>query len=154
AGTESRSPYSPEVDAAYRQPPAAVPAEFAALVGREIVIESLPTRLGMQRRLGDASGTLLGRLLHKVVIGAVGARHREALKMPDSLERDAAIKEGNFLVRMMATVSMRSMVMTAAGALPYRAAELIAALADGHPIRGVRQFARRGRDQRRAAVRR
>lgn len=152
-GADSRSPYPPAVDAAYRTPPRDVPAAFPELVGREVVVPETPTRLQMQSRLGDASGTLVGRLLHRTVLGKVGGDYERALKMPDSPERDAAVKEGWFLVRMMPTTSLRSMVMTSEGLLPYRAAELIEAIANGHPIRGLRQFVRRGRAERRAGVR-
>ncbi|WP_166869579.1 glycoside hydrolase family 3 protein [Salinibacterium sp. ZJ70] len=154
SGQTSRSPYSPAVDAAYRRPPTEVRAAFAELVGREIVVPPMPTRLGMQHRIGDASGTLTGRLLHRAALGQVDGEYRRALRMSDSPERDAAVKEGWFLVRMMPTTSLRSLVMSSDGALSYRAAELIEAIANGHPLRGIRQFVRRGREERRAGVRR
>lgn len=152
AGAPTRSPYSPAVEAAYRRPPREVPAAFAELVGREVVVPPTPTRLGMQNRLGDASGTWLGRTLHRIALGQVGGDYRKALRMPDSPERDAAVKEGWFLVRMMPTTSLRSIVMSSEGMLSYRAAELVEALAQGHPLRGIRQFVRRGREERRAGV--
>ncbi|RQP12219.1 MAG: beta-glucosidase [Microbacteriaceae bacterium] len=140
----SRSPYPAEVDRDYAAPPVAIPASFPALLGRPVPEEPRHGRLHMEMRLGDARRTLFGRIISRAIIGAVAKPYREALALPDSLERDIRLKNSYFLWRMMPSASMRSLAMSSGGAFTYSTAEGIELLAAGHPIRALRAF-RRGR---------
>lgn len=146
-GAPSRSPYSAAVDAAYAAPPREVPAAFPELLGRAIPAPPDGRRLGLQTRLGDARGSLLGRIMNGAVIGRVERGYRTARALPDGPERDARVKSGHFLVRMMPSMSLRAMAMSSGGGLPYGVAAGLAELAAGHPLRALRALssARRAR---------
>ena len=139
-GRPSRSPYSPEVDEAYAAPPASIPDEFPALLGREAAGQEENGRLELESRLGDASRSPLGALFLAAVTAAVRRDLRKAERLPDSLERDARVKNTHFLVRMMPNMSLRSMVMASSGAFPYRVAAGLVDLAAWHPLRALRRL--------------
>jgi beta-glucosidase len=137
-GRESRSPYPAEVDVAYASPPAGIPDAFPALVGRPVPERRTDGRLTMETRLADAQRSLLGRIMLRAVVARVERQYREALALPDGVERDARVKNGHFLVRMMPTQSLRSMAMSSSGALSYRVAAAMVLVSSGHPIRAIR----------------
>ncbi len=138
-GVGSRSPYSDAIDRDYAAPPAAVPDSFRELAGAAAAPRVRhPRRLTMETRLEDARGSLLGALVYAAIVGRVRKDHRRALAMPDSLERDARVTNTHFLLRMMPTASMRSLVMSSNGRFPYELAAGLADIAAGHPIRGLR----------------
>lgn len=139
-GRASRSPYPPEVDAAYATPPAGVPDVFPALLGRDIPDLAVTRRLTLESRLVDARRSLLGAIIYRAVVGRVAKNYRAALRLPDGIERDARVKSGHFLVRMMPFNTLRVMVMSSSGELPFHVAEGIALIAAFHPIRGVRRI--------------
>lgn len=139
-GQQPRSPYPPEVDADYAQPPVGVPASFPALLGRAIPTLPRRRRLTMETRLADARGTLMGRLVGDAIVRSVRRTYDAALKLPPSLERDAQVKNGYTVWRMMPSASLRSLSMSSAGAFPYEVAEGLAEIAAGHPIRGLRRI--------------
>lgn len=137
-GVESRSPYPAAVDREYARPPAGVPASFPALLGREVATEVPPRRLAMESRFVDARRSILGRLIGDAIVGRMRTDFAAAVAMPDSVERDARVKNANFLVRMMPFTSPRSLAMSSSGQFPYRVALGLDRLAAGHPIRGLR----------------
>lgn len=137
-GRPSSSPYPADVDRAYAQPPATIPAAFPRLLGRTIVDPKAGNGPAMERRLIDARGTLLGRLIYRGVLATVRKDYDAALAMPDSLERDTRVKNTHFLVRMMPFNSLRAMAMSSAGRFPYEVAAGIDRIAAGHPIQGLR----------------
>jgi beta-glucosidase len=141
----SRSPYPPEVDSAYAQPPVGIPDAFAQLLGREVPDQPRTGRLTLETRLGDARSSLLGGIMYRAVVGTVEKPYREALAMPDSLERDTRVKNTHFVWRMMPSNTLRSMAMSSSGQFGYDTAEGLALLATGHPIRALKTFARRRR---------
>ncbi len=142
-GRASRSPYPPEVDADYARPPRGIPASFPALVGRDVPSQPDTRRLTLETRLVDARRSLVGRIMYRAVLGRVERGYRDALALPDGIERDAQVKNAHFLVRMMPFQSLRSMAMSSAGALPYPVAAAIAALATGHPLHALGHLVRR-----------
>lgn len=139
---ESRSPYPSSVDRAYATPPPDVPDAFPLLLGRPVPAEPTVRRLTMETRIGDARGSFIGRVMYRAVVGAVEKPYREALALPDSLERDTRIKNTHFVWRMMPSNTLRSMAMSSGGQFSYDTAEGIALLAAGHPIRAIRSFLR------------
>jgi beta-glucosidase len=139
-GQPPRSPYPPEVEADYAQPPVGVPASFAALLGRAVPALPRRRRLTMETRLADARGTLMGRLIGDAIVRSVRRTYDDALKLPPSLERDAQVKNAYTIWRMMPSASLRSLSMSSAGAFPYEIAEGLTDLATGHPIRGLRRL--------------
>jgi beta-glucosidase len=139
-GRASRSPYPAAVDRTYTTPPMRVPAAFAELLGRPLPAQHPTRRLTMEARLVDARRSIVGAVMLKAVLARVGKSYRAAVAMPDSLARDAAVKNTHFLVRMMPFNSLRSMAMSSGGALPYHVAQAIADIAAFHPLRGLRRI--------------
>lgn len=137
SGVAHVSPYSSAVEADWALPPSSVPASFPQLVGHPVEVEEAPRRLGMDVRLTDARHSLLGWILHTSVVAAVSGDVRKARRLPDSLERDARIKNTSFVVRMMPFNSLRSMAMSSGGGFPWGVAAMLAELAHGHPLRAV-----------------
>jgi len=68
---------------------------------------------------------------------SIRREYENALKMPDSLERDSRIKNTHFLIRMLPFESIRTMCMSSSGALPYHVAEAVVELANGRWLRGL-----------------
>jgi beta-glucosidase len=137
-GRASRSPYSNRVDAAYAMPPRRIPEEFSELAGVPLPSPSHSRRLTLETRLRDAQRSAMGGIMYAAVMSRVRKDYRAALAMPDSLERDTRVKNTHFLVRMMPFNSLRSMVMSSGGALPYHVAAGIADIAAFRPLRGLR----------------
>lgn len=144
AGPPATSPYPPSVDKDYATPPTRVPASFPALLGRPVPLTREPSRLTLDTRLEDGRGSLVGRLLYGAVMARMRADHRRALRMPHPLERDTRVKNTYFLSRMMPTISLRAIVMTSRGALPYELALALTELASGHLLRALRALHHRG----------
>lgn len=141
----SRSPYPKAVNTAYATPPRSIPNAFAELLGRAAPDAPRTGKLGLETRLGDARGSILGGIFLRAVIGRVKKDFDAALAMPDSLERDARVKSTHFVLRMMPSMSLRSMAMSSAGELPFHVAEGLELIAHGHPIRGIRRMSTKTR---------
>ena len=139
-GRASRSPYPREIDQAYAVPPRDVSAAFAVLLGRPLLDTPPRSRLELESRLEDAKRSFLGGVLYRAVVGRARKDYEAALALPDSLERDAKVKSSHFVMRMMPSMSLRSMVMSSDGAMPYRVAAGLADLAAGRPVRGLRRL--------------
>lgn len=139
-GRPPRSPYPPEVDQAYATPPAGIPAAFPALLGREIAVEGPSGRLELEARLVDSRRSVLGAIFLAAVTATIRRDLRKAQRLPDSLERDARVKNTHFLLRMMPTMSPRAMAMASSGLFPYRVAQALADISAWHPVRGLRRF--------------
>lgn len=137
-GRASRSPYPAVVDRDYATPPASIPASFPALIGRPIPVARQDGRLTMETRLADGRGSLLGRVMYSSVVGRMRKDYERALAMPESIERDARVKNSHFTYRLMPSNSLRSMAMSSNGLFPYHLAAGIAEIAGGHLLRGLR----------------
>ncbi|WP_394553845.1 glycoside hydrolase family 3 N-terminal domain-containing protein [Agromyces sp. MMS24-JH15] len=139
-GRASRSPYPAEVDAEYATPPRGIPSSFPALLGRPVPVHRRTRRLGMETRLGDAKRSAIGAVMLAFALGKVRRDYRAALAMPESRERDARLKSAHFVVRMLPSMSLRSIAMSSPADLPHPLARGLADLAAWHPIRGLRRI--------------
>lgn len=97
--------------------------------------------LTMISPLKDLQQTYMGRILFRSIMGTVEKDYKKALAMPDSLERDAYLKNAAFALRMMPNISIRSMAMTSDGRFTYAQARGFVELANGHLVKGM-QFMR------------
>lgn len=139
-GRTSRSPYPADVDADYAMPPPGIPASFPALLDRPVSDPGRPGRLTFETRLADATRSVIGRLMLGAVLARVRKQFRAAQAMPESAERDAKLKAAHFVLRMMPSMSLRSLAMSSSGVMPYSLAAGLADLAAWHPIRGLRRI--------------
>lgn len=142
-GEDAPSPYSARVAAAYAQPPKEIPDAFSELAGWDRASCGEEGEFTMESPLRDFQRTRAGRLVYRLVMAVVGWDYRRAQKMPDSLERDARLKNAHFVLRMMPANSFRSMAFSSGGRFPYPAARFCVELANGHPLRAIAALFRR-----------
>ena len=134
------SPYNKVVTADYQLPPRLIPASFSELVGSHINDEPDLKPLTINSMLKDFQKSFFGRIFYNAVIHTVNKDYKKALSMPDSLERDARIKNSYFIVRMMPRQSIRSMTMASGGGFKYHIALGVVELANGHLFRALKHF--------------
>lgn len=137
-GQPSRSPYPAQVDGDYATPPARSPASFPALVGQAIPQPQRSGPLSMETRLEDARRTLVGGLFYRTVVGMMHRDFTKARALPESVEKDARVKNAYFTYRLMPTNSLRSMAMASGGRFPYHVAKGVSEMAEGKVLRGLR----------------
>ena len=80
----------------------------------------------------------MGKILYKSIMRIMEKEYKKAQRMPDSLERDARLKNSYFVVRMMPSNSLRSMSMSSGGQFSYDNARALVLMANGHLMRGLR----------------
>jgi len=136
-------PYPKAVRAGYALPPAENPQSFPALLGYRPPAEPPGTPVTLSSPLRDLKGSILGRIIYAAVLGTVEKDYHRALKMPPGLERDSALKNSYFTVRLMPTLTIRAMAMSSDGKLSYSQACGLVELANGHLLRGIRAMLRR-----------
>jgi len=144
-GEEAGNPYPPEVVEAYAMPPRDIPPCFDRMAGYADAPETpSPGRkknrkpaFTMETPLMEFRRAWTGRLFYNTVMRSIRREYENALKMPDSLERDSRIKNTHFLIRMLPFESIRTMCMSSSGALPYHVAEAVVELANGRWLRGL-----------------
>lgn len=140
SGRTSRSPYTVAVDRDYARPPTGIPTSFSELIGRAIPVFPQDGRLTMETRLVDGRRSFIGRAMYSGVVGRMRREYERALAMPESIERDARVKNSHFAYRLMPSNSLRSMAMSSNGLFPYHLAAGLADIATGHPLRGLRKI--------------
>lgn len=137
-GEDEVSPYSSEVEASYHKPPTKVPCCFAELAGRTGTDPASTKILTIESPLQDFNRTFMGKILYKSIMRIMEKEYKKAQRMPDSLERDARLKNSYFVVRMMPSNSLRSMSMSSGGQFSYDSARALVLMANGHLMRGLR----------------
>jgi len=137
------SPYSSAVLSDYRVPPQNIPPSFAELIGREVPEAIVHAPLTLDSPLRDFQRSFLGRILYASVMGMASRGYKEALHMPESLERDMKLKNSYFLVRLLPSNSIRSMCMSSSGQFSYHMAVGFVELANGRIWRGLKALLRK-----------
>jgi beta-glucosidase len=139
-GTETQTPYSEEVDAAYALPPSTIPNCFEKLIGFQVLPASPYDKLTLESPLWDLRKTWIGRILYRSIMYTFQKDYIRAQKMPDSLERDTKLKNSYFVVKMMPHNSILCMCMSSSGKFSYYNAVGFVEMANGHLIKGLRAF--------------
>ena len=108
----------------------------------ELTIPAEPKRfpITLESRFTDLKQTFMGRILFNAVMSVSEKQRKQALKMPDGVEKANKLKGARFLRRILESNSLRSMSMTAGSSLPYNFAEGFADLANRRIISGVKHF--------------
>lgn len=84
--------------------------------------------------------SLMGRFLYKAVLGVAERQKKKALKMEDSPEKENMLKGALFLKRILESNSLITMSMSAADSFPYHFALAFRDMANGHLIKGIKDF--------------
>lgn len=142
-GMTSEPVYSRNVSQTYIQPPEKIPACFNELLGRPLSEQPDAAPLTMESSLLNFRRTFAGKILYASVMSTVRKDYKKALRMPDSVTRDARLKNTHFVVRMMPYNSVRSMCMSSGGQFRYHTAVGFVELANGHLLRAMKAFLHR-----------
>ena len=84
--------------------------------------------------------SFMGRFLYSAVLGVAKKQRKKALRMEDSPEKENMLKGALFLGRIMDSNSLITMSMSASDSFPYNFALAFMDMANGHLIRGVKDF--------------
>ncbi len=84
--------------------------------------------------------TLFGKIFTKAVAGVGKSQYNKGKRLEDPKKREAEMKAGNFVYRMMPANSLRSMCFSSSGAFSYKMALLMLGLVNNHPIQGLKQM--------------
>lgn len=139
-GRNANYPYYHAVAAAYAEPPKRVPDCFSELLDYPVPSAVHQNPLTLESPLCDFRKTWMGKIFYMAVMNTVEKDYKRAKKMPDSLDRDARLKNTHFVVKMMPSNSIRSMCMSSSGGFSYNMAVGFIELANGHLIRGLKDF--------------
>ena len=105
----------------------------------ELVITPEPPHypVTLESRFTDLQQTFMGRILYKAVIGVATKQMKEAVKLPDGVEKENRIKGAIFLKRILESNSIRSATMCGGSQMPYNFAQGFAELTNGHLFKGI-----------------
>lgn len=140
------NPYPKQVQDLYSNPSSIAPGDtFEKLLGRKLP-EALPVLpITIESPLKDYKHTFMGRVLYRIVEIFMGKDYRRAMKMPDSLERDAIIKNSLFMVKLMPSVNARGLAMASGGFFTYNMAKGFTEIANGHLVKGLKLILKKER---------
>ena len=96
----------------------------------------------LESRLSDLRQTFAGRILYNAVMNVFEKQRKEALKLPDGIEKENRLKGVGTMKKMMASNSLRSMSMSAGSSFPYNFAEGFRDLSNRRFIKGLSAFLR------------
>lgn len=114
--------------------------EYAKIFNIQIPELAKSKPITLESRFTDLKQTSLGRILFNAVLNVAKKDMKKAKKLPEGIERDNKIKGAIFLRRILETNSLRSMSMSASGGMPYNFACGFRDLANGHLIKGIKNF--------------
>ena len=105
----------------------------------ELVITPEPPHypVTLESRFTDLQQTFMGRILYKAVISVATKQMKEAVKLPDGVEKENRIKGAIFLKRILESNSIRSATMCGGSQMPYNFAQGFAELTNGHLFKGI-----------------
>lgn len=96
--------------------------------------------ISIESRFTELQKTFIGRILYKSVLNVAKKQMKEAKKMPEGIEKDNKIKGALFLKHILESNSIITMSMSAGKTFPYNFAEGFVNLANGHVIKGIKNF--------------
>lgn len=137
--TEFTLPYSEEVNQFYRSDSKDKQdySMFEKMSKLDLPKKSSSLPLTMQSIFTDFNQTFFGRILYKAVLSVAHNQLKNALKMPDGIDKDNRIKGAVFLERILSSNSVRSLAMCGGNRFTYTTAEAFVEIANGHLIRGL-----------------
>ena len=106
----------------------------------EVAIPKLSSRypVTLESRFIDLQQTMMGKILFNAVLSVAKKQQKDALKLPEGIERDNKLKGALFLKRILESNSVISMSMSSGKSLPYNLACGFVELTNGHFIKGLK----------------
>lgn len=141
-GEEIASPYSEEVNSVYGRAEFDKVSDelFEQMSGLKIPPLQTKKPIRMESRFTDMRQTFMGKILYSAVLSVAKKDMKRARKLPEGAERDNKIKGAMFLKRILESNSIITMSMSAGTNCPYNFAQGFINLANGHLIKGVKNF--------------
>ncbi len=113
---------------------------FEQMSGLKIPQEPKRKPIRMESRFTDFQQTMIGKILFNAVLSVAKNDMKKAKKLPEGQERDNKIKGAYFLKRILESNSIITMSMSAGKSFPYNFAQGMVDLANGHILRGIKDF--------------
>ncbi|MGN1278468.1 MAG: glycoside hydrolase family 3 C-terminal domain-containing protein, partial [Candidatus Onthovivens sp.] len=113
---------------------------FEKMTGVKVPLPLPKKPITLESRFTDYKSTFMGKILYNSVLASAKKEMKEALKLPEGTERENKIKGATFLKRILDSNSIRTLSMSAGQNLRYNFAEGFKDLANGHIIRGIKDF--------------
>ena len=140
-GENISSPYDNDIFGIYENSPDIVSDEaFEKMSGLKIPALPPVKPITLESRFTDMKETFMGRILYSAVLSVAKKDMKKALKLPEGAERDNKIKGAMFLKRILESNSIITMSMSAGKSCPYYFAKGFVDLANGHIIKGIKDF--------------
>lgn len=140
-GEKVLSPYDQEIYNLYENSLDKISNEaFEKMSGLKIPTISPVKPISLESRFTDLKETFIGRFLYNAVLSVAKKDMKKALKLPEGVERDNKIKGAMFLKRILESNSIITMSMSAGKSCPYHFAQGFVNLANGHIIKGIKNF--------------
>lgn len=116
---------------------------FEKILGYKI--PDLPSKkpITMESRFSDFRITFTGKILYNAVVGSFEKEFKQALKLPEGLEKDMKKKAALFVMRLLPNNCPRSLSVSSSGKFPYNVALGFVEFANGHIFRGVKLMLKR-----------
>ena len=137
-GSKRQSPYIQACIDDYKTMPLNVPNSFSTMLKKPLVTPLPIHPFTLETQLKDLKQSFIGNIFYKSVVAVTSMDYKKALKMEESSERDAQLKNAHFVMRLMPSNSLRSMVMSSSGSLSYPIALGIVTMANGHFFKGLK----------------
>ncbi len=135
------SPYPGEVISAYNNDPGKISdGVFENLMGQCLPKAKPKKPIRLESRFTDLRSTFFGRILFSAVLSVARNDMKKAKRMKEGPERDNKIKGAMFLKRILESNSIITMSMSAGRSFPYHFALGMRDIANGHLIRGIKDF--------------
>ena len=140
-GEDIISPYDKETFLLYDKTPQKISDEiFERMSGIKIPSIKPLKPITLESRFSDLKQTFIGKILYNAVLSVAKKDMKEALKLPEGLQRDNKIKGAIFLKRILDSNSIITMSMSAGNSCPYHFAKGFVDLANGHIFKGIKDF--------------
>lgn len=140
-GENISSPYDNDIFGIYENSPDIVSDEaFEKMSGLKIPALPPVKPITLESRFTDMKETFMGRILYSAVLSVAKKDMKKAKKLPEGAERDNKIKGAMFLKRILESNSIITMSMSAGKSCPYHFAKGFVDLANGHIIKGIKDF--------------
>lgn len=134
-------PYSAETVEAYEKIADCTISDqvFAETIGRPIPAEPPVLPYTLESSLTDYQSTRMGRLIYRAILWGLSLDGKKYERLPEGRERDALLKNQQFLLNLVPRNCPRSLMQSAGGgALQMNLAHAVTELANGHVWRAIR----------------
>jgi beta-glucosidase len=122
-------------------------AVFSELLAHRIPPEPPVTPYTIESPIGDYRTTGMGRVIYRSIMKGVVGSSRKIAAMPEGEDKDAMVKNQDFVLNLIPRNSTRAMIQMGGGRLQMNMAYAITDLANGHLLRAASEFMKKEKSQ-------